>query len=341
MKLKSLFLLLILAVCGLVGCSTGNNDSKKINFSIGDKTVTDFIEVGEEKIEQMIESEESFIVYVYSNTCGSCVEVTPIVKEIIVEYGITVYKTIYQSLSSSSPLKLSGTPIIGFYKNGAKLKIIGYTEKTRDQLNNKAGLLKLFKEYVILPQNAFYISAEELRRKKAAKETFTIIFSRRTCPDCTFMSTAFLDNYILSNLNKQIFFIECDVIGIRFNEENIYDNDQWVAFKNEFGLSEEYSSEHGYGVGYVPTIQRYTLGELSDSAVYLNDDYDEVEISSDDKKSTYEYTIKTSFYSDFVGQTFRRTFTRSESLASDIYVNYRLGALEFHNAKLTAFLSKY
>lgn len=344
MKFKKILLSIMSLVTLLTGCKN-DSVSNKINFSIGDKTITDFIDIQNDKIETMIEEKESFILYVHSFGCGSCADITPRVKAIIEDYGITIYRIQYWELADGSPFKLStGTPILGFYKNGVKLKIIGYSEKNHEQFSSKENLLKLFEKYVIMPENIYYISLEELKRLKKEKQSFVILFSRAGCGDCAYLNQNFFKDYALKNRSKHIYLLECDAVGIRFNEQGEVDTELWNNFKDEWELTEASNPTHGYGVGYVPTFQYYENGVLTASDVYLNDTFESTALSDIKENSNVKYkiTITNSFFDDFINTTFETTIKySSESIQRELYLKYRELSLEFHNQKLENFLNLY
>lgn len=346
MRIKNLFFSVICSICLLTSCGGDSND--KINYAIGDKTITTFIDVTADKIDTMIENDESFVAYVYSPTCSSCHDVSPRLESIIVEYGISIYRVTYSQLDKSSPLKLStGTPILGFYKDGRKLKVIGYSEKTAQDFSTKDNLLSMFEKYVVLPRRIFYISLDELKRMKSAGESFVVLFTRSSCGDCQELFRVFLNDYAMKNRQKSIYLLECDVEGIRFSLEGdslVYDQNLWLTFKEEWELSSTANEEFGYNAGYVPTFQYYEDGVLSASNVYLNDTYESNTTSTLENGKTINYTITIteSFFDDLIGTSFNTKIVyNEETINRELYLAYRSNVISFHNQKLNEFLNQY
>ena len=96
--------------------------------------------------------------------------------------------------------------------------------------------------------------------------------------------------YLNTNTSSKTFYIiETDAEGIRYTG-GFVDDEKWVEFKNEFGLS-NVNNPLGHGVGYVPTLQYYEDGEIKDMAVYFNDG--EYTLEGD---GSYSITINNSYY---------------------------------------------
>lgn len=114
-------------------------------------------------------------------------------------------------------------------------------------------------------------------------------FIRSGCPDCSYS----LNNVIVPYINKE--YIRKEILV--FDLESYYrqsvisstiDN-QYQDIKDKYNLSESNNKTHGYGDGYVPTIQYYQRGVLKDASVFFNDEISQKEDGS--------YFVSKSFYS--------------------------------------------
>lgn len=115
---------------------------------------------------------------------------------------------------------------------------------------------------------------------------FLVGFSRSTCSDCSYLNNHHLRELGASSLYKRSYLFDCDIEGVRLyngkspdkdgseDEKQAYSN--WVAFKDEYGLSNAINEEFGYKEGYVPTFT-YNLPNLGkaeavrDMVVWGND----------------------------------------------------------------------
>ncbi len=115
---------------------------------------------------------------------------------------------------------------------------------------------------------------------------FVVGFSRSTCSDCSYLNNHHLRDLGASSLYKRSYLFDCDIEGVRLyngkspdkdgdeDEKQAYSN--WVAFKDEYGLSNTINEEFGYKEGYVPTFT-YNLPNLGkaeavrDMVVWGND----------------------------------------------------------------------
>ncbi len=329
---KLLFAFLVLGLCS---CNSSDN---KINFKTGDLTQKEFIELKDQaSLDLLRDSKQDFIVYAHTPGCLTCVKVVePKLQNYIDNYGLTIYKIVFQRLDKNDPMRLKGSaPTIGFYKEGKALDILSYTEDFDDEAKFK----KKFEEYVKLP-SVYYISPSMLDDKILKKESFVVLFTRTSCPDCNYLFTNFLDDYINKN-DKTFYIIECDVEGIRLNENMEFDATMWQDFKDRYGLSS--TSKYGYLTGVVPTFQYYQDGMLSDSDIYVNDEYEYRHVSSEsvDGKEyrTYEVTITASPLESLIGQKY--SYSCFEIDNRDLNNFVRNQVTSEHNKALTEFLGKY
>lgn len=92
---------------------------------------------------------------------------------------------------------------------------------------------------------------------------FVVGFSRSGCSDCSYINSHHLKELAVNEKYKNSYIIDCDTEGIRkYNGEEAdksgsenaqiaYQN--WIDFKNEYGLSDSSNADFGYKEGFVPT----------------------------------------------------------------------------------------
>lgn len=343
---KFLFVFLFL---GCVSCD--NNQTNKINILTGDYTLTDFIELeNSDSLNVLRNSKNDFIVYSYLPSCLTCSSFEIKLKSYIDDYGLTIYKINYNKLDKNDSLKVAnGAPVLGFYKNGSALNITSYSESTKGIFESDSALKNHFEKYTILPTN-YYISRNDLDKKILNKDTFVILFTRSSCPDCSSLFNNFLNEYMKENKNKTLYLLECDVSGIRLDENNEFNQTQWQQFKDDYHLSSSNTEEgkYGYLTGVVPTFQYYQNGQLKGSNVYANDNYKyEVLSTKSGEKGeqirNYKITITESFISTLINKEYEYSYeyTTDENEKRVIYEYINDTLTSEHNESLKVFLNKY
>lgn len=328
------FLFVIVAV----GCSCKKDDNNKASLGVGDMNASTYQTISLSEVDAKVDNKDTFILYVYSPTCGGCIAFKPILENVIKSKNLIVYALLYSDITSGHELKsLSGTPSVVVYKEGEILTKIN-SNKDSDYFKNNDSFISFLDKYTYMP-TMYYINKNQLKEKIANEENFIIYYSRNDCGDCSYMYNYYLKGFLYNNPNtRKIYVIETNVEGIRYlngvaanssnnaTEEELAAAEQWQLFKNEFGLSEEGNSTFGYGVGYVPTIQYYNNGRIADMVVYFNDEMSYAENSD----GSLTVTINDSYYSDnpYIGE-------------SMLYSDYKNTLAPFYNGKLTAFINNY
>ena len=311
-----LFFVLIISGCG---CSKG-----KAALSIGDMSATTYKTITMSELEAKIDDNDSFVLYVYSPTCGACEMFKPILEKAIQSRGLIVYAIQYSQIRDGHELSsLKYTPSLVVYNKG---EVLYKTDpnKNEDYFANKDGVLSFLDKYTYMP-TMYYISREQLRNKIDNDDSFIIYYSDGMCSDCASMYTSYLKRFLLENNNtKRFYVIETRAEGVRLTDGEA-NQEQWNEFKREYGLSKAGNDTFGYDVGYVPTLQFYQDGELSDMLVYLNDIKETISENDDGTKTI---RIVDSYYDDnpFIGQTMINT-------------EYKSKLTSFYNDKLESFLN--
>lgn len=323
-KIISLFCSFLFLILIISGCKCSKDDEKAA-LGVGDMTATTYKTISMSELNAKIEDEDSFVLYVYSPTCGGCAMFKPVLENVIQDKHLIVYAIQFNQIESGHELKsIRYTPSLVVYNKG---EIIVNTNpaENEDYFKNNTGLISFFDKYTYMP-TMYYISKDQLISKIDNDENFIIYYSRNDCGDCAYLYNNYLKEFLYNNpQTKKIYVVETNTEGIRLKDGE-YNAEQWQAFKDDFGLSEANNTTFGYGVGYVPTIQYYNNGRIADMLVYFNDDMSYV--TNEDGSTTI--TINGSYYSDnpYIGE-------------SMLYTEYKDKVAPFFNGKLTSFINDY
>ncbi len=197
---------------------------------------------------------------------------------------------------------------IAIFENGS----LKYQTKFDDEseLGSKYDSLAIYLSEHLQVGNVLYVSKSQLDALYEGDKAFVVGFSRSTCSDCSYVSRHHLKELSLSGNYETSYLFDCDVEGVRLfhgatpnhegNEEAKIAYQNWISFKNEYGLSLEGNEEFGYKEGYVPTWT-YNLPKLGkseairDMAIWGNDSI----VKKDGK-----YMISESYYDGNRGNAF-------------------------------------
>ena len=305
---KKLLLLIALAIPA-IGCGETIDDIKPVAIPFGTRIGMDdkvkgeshMSEISYEKFSSLVVDKESFIVMIHSTT-NFCSCWDEFHREVFVPYvksrGTLVYYVDYQNIEGKENYGLTVLPnheTIGIFENG-KLK---YQENNSDQKSEWTTSASYFAQWMdarVSKPKAFYVSKAQLDDFYAARNEFTILFTRSTCPDCAYLETNDLKAWLNAAENPSpLYMIDCDVQGIRYVTDDagkIYGPSsaedasekqkeafaQWSSFKEEYGLAYSEENPAGWSTGYVPTIYHINPdgenknGDVIDAAgVFYND----------------------------------------------------------------------
>ena len=190
---------------------------------------------------------------------------------------------------------------------------IAYQHTTSDTTSSWVKELSEFRKWMnarIEEPRLLTLSKDQLDAKYQGSAAFSIVFSRSTCPDCSFLVDNDIKEYFASNIKETkipdnyLYLLDCDALGIRYVEgedgkayspsssedANDYEKQalsQWKSFKEEYGLSYSEDNQAGWDEGYVPAVYHITpdgsskKGDVIDYAgIFYNESVDNNVISS-------------------------------------------------------------
>lgn len=274
------------------------------------KSQMEQIDLGE--LNDKIQSKDNFVLLLGSNfDCGCW---TTFHDEILAPYLLDhhIYLPWIPYEEGSARLGELGAELT---KSGQTLMIfqngeIAYQHTTTESNSSWAEDSKTFRSWMnarIEEPRLLTISKAQLDAKYAKSgEDFSVLFSRSSCPDCSFLEKNDIKEYFSAHIieggkipDNYLYLLDCDAVGIRkvlgedgktyspsSNENaNAYEKQayaQWKAFKEEYGLSYSEANLAGWDEGYVPTIfhihpnGKDKTGSVIDySGVFYNEEIDE------------------------------------------------------------------
>lgn len=290
----------LLSACG--GSASVTTNDKKVNLITGYSDISTYETLTNySEFSALVEAKENFVIVITNMSRSSTTDFLPILNQYIQEEGIKVYMLestlIYPEAEHYGlPIRTADTPIIGIYENGVlvyhKAYVTGEAEQNKPFTNFDA-FKAWFEDKIILP--AFiYITRAELDAKFAGTGKFIIYYGRETCPDCTYLIATFLKSYITAHPGmKKIYALDVQTTGLY--DPNNRTSPTWVAFKDNYGMSNVINTALGYSTGFVPTFQyieangslpENDMSVIKDMAVVYNDAYKK----TDDATSPYQIT---------------------------------------------------
>lgn len=280
-------------------CSNGGNgDGGKILLT-RQEGVTSYIALnGPSELERKVAESKAygeigdFVLVVFQSGCSSCELYFNHLSEYVKESPVRIYAISYASFnkltekdSETYPV-VTGTPTVFYYSDGKPVATDVGTSSSLDQF--RYSLLDRTKENGLVyvndltehsVNNSNYLTespltAERLEEDIANKDSVSILFERRSCPDCLSLLTGYLVPYAKEHPGQTVYLFDTDGFYTQVGLEQDGDEtakgalDNWNAFKEKFGLTNYANSS---GSGFVPSLVRYEKGGFSSLVVYHNE----------------------------------------------------------------------
>jgi thioredoxin 1 len=88
------------------------------------------MELNDETIFQIIESEALVLIDFYASWCGACRVAAPMFERVAAEYDIKIYKIdVEKNPKIKEMVTLPGLPSVGCFKNGEPLDLVNITKE--------------------------------------------------------------------------------------------------------------------------------------------------------------------------------------------------------------------
>lgn len=140
-------LCILLIVILLSGCT-------KEKFSLEDKYYnnSNFSEIDKEKLKELEDNSESFLVMVYTTGCFSCMDFEKVLTEFTKENNLTIFRININDIEGTKiEDKVKYTPSLAIYKKGNLYKYLdANSDKDTEYYKSTSSLKKWLDKYIIL-----------------------------------------------------------------------------------------------------------------------------------------------------------------------------------------------
>jgi len=302
---KILLPFVCLNACLISGC--GNDNRIQLSFgNIHASAVEENFTVIE--LDSKIEVKESFLLVVADTTCACWSEFRPIINQYVSEHHVDCFFLRYDyfvDFASKYNIELTKgtTKLVVFEEGVAKIQLKSNTEDKT--MKDKSAFYKFMEGNVKLPK-AYLIKEEDYSTVTA--NGAVVYFERSECGDCTYLNPTILANYVKKHPNmNNIYVLDCQVW---YGKEGYQDK------KDQYGLSNKYNTEYGYGNGVFPFMSYVKNSKYVSGAVAFNDT-----VSLVDGK----YVVTDSYYTteranklDYLANVSTKVISGLEIPASDV-----------------------
>ena len=278
----------------LSGCSK----DEKIDLMYGDKNASGVNTISYGELKEKVDSKETFLLAVqYSNGCACWnSEAKPILEKYIEEKHVVINHIKLEDLDAGGSrfdIKIvTGNVTFAIFEDGVvKHCITTHDDNTLKEYNQ---FVSYFESLVNLPR-IYYVSLDDVDKMYRADETNIIYYARKSCGDCSYINEHYLKDWSKSHptYKKNIYILDCDQPDIRFDDEGNYNEEQWLTFKNDYGMSNKYNTLYGYDAGYVPSF--YLIKGAISGVTYLSG---AVAFNDTVEKINDEYVVTSSYYTE-------------------------------------------
>ena len=315
--MKNKVLIPIILSCFISGCSLNNNRDNLIWIET-EYSIDSYVGIGYEEFMKKCENKEDFILYIYSPTCLACKDFSPILTRYITTYDARIYAIKTSDIGPG--ISYAYTPTIQLFNNGELQEGINSIkdEKVFSSYNN---LEKYFNEKVNIMKATYIKKEEDLFEIINNSDNAIIYYFYDGCSDCAFFSEFYLNEHLKSDDSKEFYMFS---VKERFENRESSSDPYWTEFTSNIMISS--TSQLGYKNGVVPTIAKYSKGNIVDLKVIFND---ELETIMNENGELTAVKVKSSYYDDcnFVGQTYEGTNDKSARTV------YKERTLDFYVSK--------
>lgn len=281
MQSKTSFLVGALALA-LSACNSSTPSPVALEFgSLYDSSLS-FQEntrnLGYSSFNGMLDQKESFVLLVgdVASTCTCFVSFKGVLQEYLKNTNLLLY-TIKPSefdgdgkdVGSLKVSSANGYETVAIYENGS-LKFQNQRQGESDAWASDYVTFATWLKARIHRSSMLYVNKNQLDKLGENNDHYVLIFSRASCPDCSYVFSHLVKAFNAGDYNTSYVF-DCDVKGVRYDAAGNYDAALWQAFKDAYGLSTLNDADWGYESGRVPMAQFISNGTIEDAAIYVND----------------------------------------------------------------------
>ena len=280
------------------GCKKNNNDNRVL-LSFGDVHATESTEITIQKLNELVNAKENFLLVVSTNTCGCWNEFSPNLNSYLSKNKAICYKVDFNQIkdvASAYDLNLlsSSTTTFAIFENG-KLKTSLCSSNDKNIMYDQTKFEKYMAENIKLP-GCYYITEDDYNSLKNNKQNAVIYFERTACGDCTSINSGILRTYINNHPNaNKIYVLDCQPHWKAKNDPNYQ---SYLDKKDELGIS-NVNNPYGFDAGVFPFFTLIENGEYASGAVVYNDTVDTNLVVTDSYYTT-ERAVQLSYTNEVI-----------------------------------------
>lgn len=353
---KKILCTLPLILC-LLSCQN-NQNSERTLLTYGSLIDDGITYINKSELNIMMLDEENFILVLYpgeDSTCGCWTVFRDNLNQYAKDneriiYAINSFLLMGNSDDSYGLTLPTDRPSLVVMENGSlKQEWVYNARDTQKFFTSSTYLEEHLNEYTISPK-LIYIDEELLNEyvNVSPMDDFNVLYTWKSCSDCTYcLPNAVFPFIETHNSFKKLYVIDLEVEGLLL-EDGVKnrENENYLNFLNEYGLTATGNQTFGYDRGFVPTFQHYEKGVLKDADTYFND-----AISLVGEKYIVTRTFFTeerinnlNYLNNFTGTKVLEGLEIEESdlnITSNSVSWKKEAAAQYHNPLLEAFLSTY
>ena len=87
-KVIKVVLCLLFILLFVSGCK---DEDEKASLEVGNSQITSYVDISMDELNSMINNDESFVLFVYSPTCGACNRFKVILEDVIKNKQVVIY----------------------------------------------------------------------------------------------------------------------------------------------------------------------------------------------------------------------------------------------------------
>ena len=283
------------------GCKKKESQDNRILLSFGDIHSTGTTEITLQKLNELVNAKDSFLLVVSTNTCGCWNEFSPNLNKYLTDNKAICYKVDFNQIkdvASAYDLNLlsSSTTTFAIFEDG-KLKTSLNSSKDDNIMYDESKFAKYMSETVKLP-GCYFITKDDVSTIKSSGKNAVIYFERTECGDCTAMNPTILRSYVQKHPNaNKIYVLDCQPYWRRSTDE---DYQSYLDTKDELGLSTVNNPLYGFDTGVFPYFSYIENTTYASGAVVYND----IIVKQDDK-----FVVSNSYYTSEMAAKLQYTDT--------------------------------
>lgn len=258
-------------------------------------------------LERMINSQNTFLLYIYSHSCSACEIYTPIINNYVknnqvIMYSIDVANETTKLRPDNGLVNFLETPTLILFDSGSIIFKASPSYTTKPFLSSN-DMKEYIEEYAYISPFIQVNNEQDLDLLINNNEEKILYFYYSKCGDCTYFESHFLNKYFTRVNAKKIYGFE---MSYYFDNRVDSSSPVFKNFVDKYGLSRDGNKDFGYNNGVVPTLQKYNKNELINACVIFNDEFEK---KYDSNNEIVGLKIISSYYEDskFIGKTYINT----------------------------------